>query len=312
MNRWRGTSERREALSDGHRPRRLLRRLLLVAHARDVRRRPRQPHGDARARRPDRDREEPAVGAAPDPAARRRCSSWPRSTRSPREAVRRMLDAWRTTRRHDHGPARSAGTRRRPTPVARSSPPPAPACSPTATRTCRPGASPRRPASRSARSTTTSAQAGSSSWRVLEAENARLLERQRAMFGGPEPLWRQWERACDFLDEDLAVGLRPDPPGDDRGRLVRPRGRGRRSASMTERLVSRCWPRSPSARSSGSAASGRSRPAEVGGPDGHCRSWAPRQLILLGVPEVGVCRPLRPAQDRPVLDPDARGRDGRR
>ena len=41
---------------------------------------------------------------------------------------------------------------------------------------------------------------------VLEAENARLLERQRAMFGGPEPLWQQWERACDHLDDDLASG----------------------------------------------------------------------------------------------------------
>lgn len=41
---------------------------------------------------------------------------------------------------------------------------------------------------------------------VLEAENARLLERQRALFGGPEPLWQQWERACDFLDEDLRSG----------------------------------------------------------------------------------------------------------
>ena len=26
------------------------------------------------------------------------------------------------------------------------------------------------------------------------------------MFGGPEPLWQQWERACDFLDEDLESG----------------------------------------------------------------------------------------------------------
>ena len=41
---------------------------------------------------------------------------------------------------------------------------------------------------------------------VLEAENDRLLARQRAMYGGPEPLWQQWERACDFLDEDLASG----------------------------------------------------------------------------------------------------------
>jgi AcrR family transcriptional regulator len=41
---------------------------------------------------------------------------------------------------------------------------------------------------------------------VLEAENVRLIERQRAMFGGPEPLWRQWERACDFFDEDIKSG----------------------------------------------------------------------------------------------------------
>jgi AcrR family transcriptional regulator len=41
---------------------------------------------------------------------------------------------------------------------------------------------------------------------VLAAENDRLLTRQRAMFAEPEPLWRQWERACDFLDEDLRSG----------------------------------------------------------------------------------------------------------
>jgi AcrR family transcriptional regulator len=41
---------------------------------------------------------------------------------------------------------------------------------------------------------------------VLEAENARLLERQAAMFAGPEPLWQHWERACEFLDDDLESG----------------------------------------------------------------------------------------------------------
>ena len=41
---------------------------------------------------------------------------------------------------------------------------------------------------------------------VLEAENERLLERQRSMYAGPEPLWRQWERACDYLDEDIESG----------------------------------------------------------------------------------------------------------
>lgn len=41
---------------------------------------------------------------------------------------------------------------------------------------------------------------------VLEAENARLLDRQRRMYEGPEPLSRHWELACDFLDEDLESG----------------------------------------------------------------------------------------------------------
>jgi AcrR family transcriptional regulator len=41
---------------------------------------------------------------------------------------------------------------------------------------------------------------------LLEAENERLLARQRTMFGGPEPLWQQWLQACDFLDEDVESG----------------------------------------------------------------------------------------------------------
>ena len=41
---------------------------------------------------------------------------------------------------------------------------------------------------------------------LLEAENTRLLERQRTMYGGSEPLWQQWDRACDYLDEDLESG----------------------------------------------------------------------------------------------------------
>jgi AcrR family transcriptional regulator len=41
---------------------------------------------------------------------------------------------------------------------------------------------------------------------VLAAQNERLLERQAEMYAGPEPLWRQWERACDFLDSDLESG----------------------------------------------------------------------------------------------------------
>ncbi len=42
--------------------------------------------------------------------------------------------------------------------------------------------------------------------RILAAENERLLERQRTMYAGPQPLWRQWEQACDYLDDDLRSG----------------------------------------------------------------------------------------------------------
>ena len=41
---------------------------------------------------------------------------------------------------------------------------------------------------------------------MLEAEDRRLLDRQRRMYAGPEPLSRHWELACDFLDEDLESG----------------------------------------------------------------------------------------------------------
>jgi AcrR family transcriptional regulator len=41
---------------------------------------------------------------------------------------------------------------------------------------------------------------------VLGAENERLLGRQRSMFDEPEPLWVRWERACDYLDEDIESG----------------------------------------------------------------------------------------------------------
>ena len=41
---------------------------------------------------------------------------------------------------------------------------------------------------------------------LLEQENRRLLGRQAAMFGTDIPLWKQWEQACDFLDDDLESG----------------------------------------------------------------------------------------------------------
>jgi AcrR family transcriptional regulator len=41
---------------------------------------------------------------------------------------------------------------------------------------------------------------------VLEQENAMLLQRQARLYGSEMPLWRQWEQACDFLEEDLRSG----------------------------------------------------------------------------------------------------------
>jgi len=41
---------------------------------------------------------------------------------------------------------------------------------------------------------------------VLAVENDRLLARQASMFAGDEPLWKQWDRACDFLETDLESG----------------------------------------------------------------------------------------------------------
>lgn len=41
---------------------------------------------------------------------------------------------------------------------------------------------------------------------LLEYQNERLLQRQRSTFAAGLPLWKRWERACDYLDEDLASG----------------------------------------------------------------------------------------------------------
>jgi AcrR family transcriptional regulator len=41
---------------------------------------------------------------------------------------------------------------------------------------------------------------------LLERENRKLVERQRKMYGAEAPLWKRYEQACDFLDEDLASG----------------------------------------------------------------------------------------------------------
>ncbi len=41
---------------------------------------------------------------------------------------------------------------------------------------------------------------------VLTNENERLLERQRALYGGSEPLATKWRTACAYLREDLRSG----------------------------------------------------------------------------------------------------------
>ena len=41
---------------------------------------------------------------------------------------------------------------------------------------------------------------------VLEAENRMRLARQAAMYQSNLPLWKQWQQACDFFDEDLESG----------------------------------------------------------------------------------------------------------
>jgi len=43
---------------------------------------------------------------------------------------------------------------------------------------------------------------------LFEYLNAQLLDRQAVLFGAPGlPLSEQWDRACDYLDEDLASGF---------------------------------------------------------------------------------------------------------
>ena len=41
---------------------------------------------------------------------------------------------------------------------------------------------------------------------LLDHLNERLLKRQAAAFAAPMPLWRRWEQACNFLDDDMASG----------------------------------------------------------------------------------------------------------
>lgn len=41
---------------------------------------------------------------------------------------------------------------------------------------------------------------------MLADQDAQLIERQQSMYGNDEPLWRRYEQACSFLEEDLESG----------------------------------------------------------------------------------------------------------
>jgi AcrR family transcriptional regulator len=41
---------------------------------------------------------------------------------------------------------------------------------------------------------------------VLEAEDRRRLARQQAMYSTDQPLWKRYEQACDFFEDDLESG----------------------------------------------------------------------------------------------------------
>ena len=246
----------------------------------------------------DRRREEPAVGPAPDPAARGRAR--------PRRRVRGRRVSRGSYARRDggsdrrdapdaRGAARSGDGRH-----ARRDPRGGPrsACSPTATPTSRPA---RVAEAAEVPLSQIHYHFGSKHQlilAVLAAENERLLERQRAMFDTPEPLWVRWELACDFLDDRRRVGLRPDPPGDDRRRLVRRGGRG-------------CGPRDASAAGTGSSPRSRGARQEQGADLG---GFTPDEVAALmgdAVPRRRGADPARRHRGRRCRSDRRCGRSGR-
>ena len=41
---------------------------------------------------------------------------------------------------------------------------------------------------------------------LLDHENTRLIGRQQRMYAADAPLWKRYEQACDFLEDDIASG----------------------------------------------------------------------------------------------------------
>ena len=172
------------------------------------------------------DREEPAVGAPAHPAARRAPDPG-RRLRDRRVSRASYPRRWWTERQPDRGdPSRTprSGDGRHP----RADPRRGPRLP--ARRRLRQPVDPsrrrRRRASRSARSTTTSGRKLQLILAVLAAENERLLERQRAMFDAPGAAVGPLGARLRLPRHRRRLGLRPDPPGDDRRGLVRRGGRG--------------------------------------------------------------------------------------
>src|SRR3954451_17096674 len=189
----------------GRRPRRVLRRLLLEPDARDVRSRSRQPDGDVRPRRADRHREEPLVGPPAVPSGRCPARAGGRLRgRGVRRAAYARIDVDGT----ETPPVSRAERRQQATADTRTS----------ILEAARSTLLAVGYANLSTRAVAEAAEVPLSQIHyhfgskqllilaVLGAENDRLLARQRSLYAGPEPLWRQWDRACDYLDEDLESG----------------------------------------------------------------------------------------------------------
>src|SRR4029079_10650407 len=192
---------------DGHRSRGVLCRLLLVPDAGDVRCRARQRRRDARPRRADGDREEPAeraradapTGVRADPRRALRGLGVSRGSYA-RAMVETGAGATPGQTRGERRDQATADTRTAILAAARG-------------RLLADGY-----ANLSTRAVADAAAVPLSQIHyhfgskrqlilaVLEAENVRLLERQREMFDTPQPLWVRWERACDFLDVDIESG----------------------------------------------------------------------------------------------------------
>lgn len=98
---------------------------------------------------------------------------------------------------------------------------------------------------------------------LFEQENQRRLARQTRMYAEDAPLWQRYERACDFLEDDLDSGYVRVLQ-----ELIAAAGRtpslARQSATCSA-AGARCSSRSPGRPSAATGRSARSPP----------RNWAP-------------------------------------